>query len=54
MEGMYLAAYTWQHEPAPDSRPKRLTWAALKAVAHRPRRLRASGATRQQPVADDC
>ncbi len=26
-----LAAYVWRFEPAPGSRPKRLTWAALRA-----------------------
>lgn len=31
-----LAAYAWQHEPAPESRPKRLTWAALKAMSTSP------------------
>lgn len=27
-----LAAYAWRHEPAPDARPARMTWAALKAM----------------------
>jgi DNA-3-methyladenine glycosylase I len=31
-----LAAYAWQHEPAPKTRPKRLTWAALKAMSTSP------------------
>ena len=31
-----LAAYAWQHEPAPESRPKRLTWAVLKAMSTSP------------------
>jgi len=31
-----LAAYAWQHEPAREARPKRLTWAALKAMSTSP------------------
>jgi DNA-3-methyladenine glycosylase I len=31
-----LAAYAWQYEPAPATRPKRLTWAALKAMSTTP------------------
>ncbi|MEO7008665.1 MAG: DNA-3-methyladenine glycosylase I [Caldimonas sp.] len=28
-----LAAYVWRYEPAPSSRPRRLTWTALKAMS---------------------
>ena len=31
-----LAAYAWQHEPAPKARPRRLTWAALSAMSTSP------------------
>tara|TARA_B100001105_G_scaffold172951_1_gene139359 strand:- start:4005 stop:4646 length:642 start_codon:yes stop_codon:yes gene_type:complete len=31
-----LAAYAWRHEPAAKTRPKRVTWAALKAMTTRP------------------
>jgi DNA-3-methyladenine glycosylase I len=31
-----LAAYFWSFEPAPSSRPKRLTWAALRATTTTP------------------
>lgn len=31
-----LAAYFWSFEPAPTSRPKRLTWAALRAMTTTP------------------
>ncbi|MDH4287345.1 MAG: DNA-3-methyladenine glycosylase I, partial [Aquincola sp.] len=31
-----LAAYAWHYEPAPGTRPKRLTWAALKALSTTP------------------
>ena len=31
-----LAAYFWRFEPDPASRPKRLTWAALRAMATTP------------------
>ena len=27
-----LAAYAWQHEPAPKDRPRRMTWAALQKM----------------------
>lgn len=31
-----LAAYAWAHEPAPGTRPARITWAALKAMSTSP------------------
>ena len=31
-----LAAYAWRHEPAPESRPKNVSWAALKAMPTTP------------------
>ena len=31
-----LAAYAWRYEPAPGSRPKRLSWAQLKAMPTSP------------------
>jgi DNA-3-methyladenine glycosylase I len=31
-----LAAYAWRHEPAPESRPARMTWAALRAMTTSP------------------
>jgi DNA-3-methyladenine glycosylase I len=31
-----LAAYAWRHEPAAKTRPKRVTWAALKAMTTSP------------------
>ena len=31
-----LAAYVWRFEPDPESRPKRLTWAALTEMAESP------------------
>ena len=34
-----LAAYAWRHEPAAKTRPRRLTWAALKAMTASPEAL---------------
>lgn len=31
-----LAAYVWRHEPPATSRPRRMTWAALKAITTTP------------------
>ena len=31
-----LASYVWRFEPDPKSRPKKLTWAALRAMAETP------------------
>jgi DNA-3-methyladenine glycosylase I len=31
-----LAAYAWRHEPTAKTRPKRVTWAALKAMTTSP------------------
>jgi len=31
-----LAAYVWSFEPAPGSRPRKLTWSALRAMASTP------------------
>ena len=31
-----LAAYVWRFEPGPSSRPRRLTWTALKAMTTSP------------------
>lgn len=31
-----LAAYAWRHEPAPRSRPKRITWKALQTMTTSP------------------
>jgi DNA-3-methyladenine glycosylase I len=36
MESGSLAAYFWRWEPGPEARPRRVTWAALRAMATTP------------------
>jgi len=35
-EGGSLAAYFWRWEPGPEARPRKMTWAALRAMATTP------------------